>query len=221
MKVMIVEDEILVRLGLRKAIPWTSLGMELVCEAKDGAEAYEMFKQHLPDIVLVDIELPKMDGLKFIRFAKSHRSESRFIVLTCHQDMKYTREAIQLQVSDFLLKSTLDMKELCDILQNISFAMAVERGDAEKKKLLSIPVDLTMQEFMRNWQSGAMDSNQIRHQLARMGMAEAGRYQACVLQLDLESESPPMSQDDSPFMIGGVEDAGNRRWHFILSGDSA
>ncbi|MGZ7442380.1 response regulator [Paenibacillus sp. TH7-28] len=62
MKVMIVEDEILVRLGLRKSIPWSTLGMELVCEAKDEEEAYDMFKRHLPDIVLVDIALPKMDG---------------------------------------------------------------------------------------------------------------------------------------------------------------
>ncbi|MCM3698608.1 hypothetical protein [Paenibacillus macerans] len=51
MKVMIVEDEILVRLGLRKSIPWSTLGMELVCEAKDGEEAYDMFKRHFPGIV--------------------------------------------------------------------------------------------------------------------------------------------------------------------------
>ncbi|MFC5404187.1 response regulator transcription factor [Cohnella soli] len=134
MKAMIVEDEILVRLGLRKAIPWPALGMELACEAKDGEEAFDLFKQHRPDIVLVDIELPKMDGLKFIRYAKSHHAGARFIVLTCQQDMKYTREAIQLQVSDFILKSTLDMSELCGILQNLSLEIVKERIDAEQAK---------------------------------------------------------------------------------------
>ncbi|BBI33499.1 response regulator [Cohnella abietis] len=137
MKVMIVEDEILVRLGLRKAIPWSSLAMELICEAQDGEEAYELFKEHQPDIVLVDIEMPKIDGLKFIRFAKANKSDSRFVLLTCHQDLKYMREAIQLQVSDFLLKSTLDMEELCSILRSLSLDMFRERETAERAKSLS------------------------------------------------------------------------------------
>jgi|GEM_PF-6228505 len=130
MKVMIAEDEILVRLGLRKTIPWSKLGMDLVCEAQDGEEAYEQFKRHLPDIVLVDIEMPKMDGLQFVRYAKGKRADARFIVLTCHQDMKYMREAIQLQVHDFILKSTLDMDELCGILQSLALDLARERETA-------------------------------------------------------------------------------------------
>ncbi len=132
MKVMIAEDEILVRLGLRKTIPWPSLGMELVCEAQDGAEARDLFRRHLPDIVLVDIEMPHTDGLTFIRQAKAIKPEARFIVLTCHQEIQYTREAIQLQVSDFLLKSTLDMEELRRILQHVSFDLERERGAAQQ-----------------------------------------------------------------------------------------
>lgn len=136
MKVMIAEDEILVRLGLKKAIPWPSLGMELVCEAQDGEEAYELFKRHRPDIVLVDIEMPKMDGLQFVRYAKGVRADARFVVLTCHQDMKYMREAIQLQVNDFILKSTLDMEELCTILHSLSLDLKREQSEAEKRKLV-------------------------------------------------------------------------------------
>lgn len=130
MKVMIAEDEILVRLGLRKTIPWAKLGMDLVCEAQDGEEAYEQFQRHLPDIVLVDIEMPKMDGLQFVRYAKGKRADARFVMLTCHQDMKYMREAIQLQVHDFILKSTLDMDELCGILQSLALDLAREKEAA-------------------------------------------------------------------------------------------
>ncbi|MCC3372910.1 response regulator [Cohnella sp. REN36] len=130
MKAMIVEDEILVRLGLRKAIPWSSLGLELVCEAQDGDEAWDLFRRFQPDIMLVDIEMPKSNGLQFIRRAKTERADTRFIVLTCHQDMKYMREAIQLQVNDFMLKSTLDMDELCEMLRSLSSDLARERGGA-------------------------------------------------------------------------------------------
>ncbi|MBB6695646.1 response regulator [Cohnella xylanilytica] len=158
MKVMIVEDEILVRLGLRKAIPWSSLGMELVCEAQDGDEAYELFKRHLPDIVLVDIELPKMDGLQFIRFAKGRRADSRFVVLTCHQDMKYMREAIQLQVNDFILKSTLDMDELCAILRSLSLDVARDREAAEKAGLAGQAVATGQAELASAAASNSSDS---------------------------------------------------------------
>jgi Response regulator containing CheY-like receiver domain and AraC-type DNA-binding domain len=138
MKAMIVEDEILVRLGLRKAIPWSSLGMELVCEAQDGDEACLMYDRHRPDIVLVDIEMPRSDGLQFIRYAKSLRAGSRFVVLTCHQDMKYMREAIQLQVNDFILKSTLDMDDLCGILRRLATDLERERSEAATEAPIAI-----------------------------------------------------------------------------------
>lgn len=228
MKVMIVEDEILVRLGLRKSIPWSGLGLELAGEAADGAEAFELFERHLPDIVLVDIEMPKMDGLQFIRHAKSLRPDARFIVLTCHQDMKYAREAIHLQVSDFLLKSTLDMDELRDILHHISLDIARERREAERAKSLGAALELPMDALMRNWLDGAYgESGEILRRLGELGIATvAGPYWACVLQPF--GHPPAHGASDhigrlwqerfGPQLIGGVEDLPAFRWHFVLSG---
>ncbi|CQR51650.1 response regulator [Paenibacillus riograndensis] len=235
MKVMIVEDEILVRLGLRKSIPWSSLGLELVCEAKDGAEACDMFTRHLPDIVLVDIELPKMDGLKFIRFAKTHGSGTHFIVLTCHQDMKYMREAIKLQVTDFILKSTLDMKELCDILQNITLERLRDTS-VDKAGLQDAAAAMPAEDFYRSWLNGSLrDSGQIRQQLAQMNVNRpVGRFIACVMQLDVR---PPadhklsdadirsmgqqigqlLMQQHGEHVLGSVEEMHMQRWHFIVS----
>ncbi|MHA7580357.1 response regulator transcription factor [Paenibacillus vandeheii] len=234
MKVMIVEDEILVRLGLRKSIPWSTLGMELVCEAKDGTEACDMFTRHLPDIVLVDIELPKMDGLKFIRFAKTHQSRTHFIVLTCHQDMKYMREAIKLQVTDFILKSTLDMKELCDILQNI--ALEWKRDTLTHKGGLPEAAAVRAEDFYRNWLSGTLrDPGVIQQQIAQMsGTGPMERFIACVMQLDPRShEHIKLSDADIRSMgqrigrmliqrheglvLGSVEEMHIHRWHFIVS----
>lgn len=234
MKVMIVEDEILVRLGLRKSIPWSTLGMELVCEAKDGEEAYDMFKRHLPDIVLVDIELPKMDGLQFIRFAKTHRNGAHFIVLTCHQDMKYMREAIKLQVTDFILKSTLDMKELCDILQNITLERMYDTS-AEKAGLPEADAAAILgEDFYRNWLNGSLrDSGQIRQQLAHMNANRpVERFIACVMQLDVSSHvqlsdadirsmgqriGQLLMQQHGEHVLGSVEEVHMHRWHFIMS----
>ncbi|UKS23830.1 response regulator [Paenibacillus sp. HWE-109] len=234
MKVMIVEDEVLVRLGLKKAVPWSTLGMELVCEASDGSEAYEMFVRHLPDIVLVDIELPKMDGLRFIQFAKKHREDAKFIILTCHQDMKYARSAIQLQVTDFLLKSTLDMKELCDILQNISVELRLKRHAGNGTDAREADRAQRKKRFLRSWLDGVLPKSEPERSDAQLeefaSLIEANRFQAWVIQLGKQAAAmmawPQMDADLEPLTLhhlgsrclGLVEDASKRRLHLIFAG---
>jgi len=236
MKVMIVEDEILVRLGLRKAIPWSSLGMDLVCEAKDGLEASELFDTHLPDIVIVDIELPVRSGLEFIQLARKNRPDTKFIVLTCHHDMKYTREAIQLHVSDFILKSTLDMDELCGILKKIGSELVQERNEAEKQRTNHALKTLPDAVFFQNWLNGiSFSSDQILLQLQELApsVQTARGFQAWVIQLELGAlatiqfsltdvqhfgrhiiEQAALYFGDS--YIGGVEEIQKYRWHLIM-----
>ncbi|BBH22348.1 hypothetical protein Back11_36930 [Paenibacillus baekrokdamisoli] len=237
MKVMIVEDEILVRLGLRKAIPWSTLGMDLICEAKDGLEASELFDIHLPDIVIVDIELPLMNGFEFIQLARTHRPDSKFIVLTCHQDMKYTREAIQLHVSDFILKSTLDMDELCEILKSIAAEIVQERNRAEKLRTLNAVKAIPDTVFFQNWLNGIQfSSGQILLQLQEMAPSMKTtnrRFQAWVIQLELDAlVNIEFSLTDVQHFgrkiieqavqhfgesyIGGVEEIQKYRWHLIM-----
>lgn len=234
MKVMIVEDEVLVRLGLKKAVPWSTLGMELVCEAGDGSEAYEMFVRHLPDIVLVDIELPKMDGLRFIQFAKKHREDTKFIILTCQQDIKYARSAIQLQVTDFLLKSTLDMTELCNILQNISLELRLKRHAGNESGSSEADRAERKKRFFQSWLDGVLPKSEPDRsdvQLQEFApLLEANRCQAWVIQLgrqtptmgrwphvDADIEQMTMKHFGSR-CLGIVEDASKCRLHLIFAG---
>ncbi|NEW07379.1 response regulator [Paenibacillus sp. SYP-B3998] len=237
MKVMIVEDEVLVRLGLKKAVPWSTLGMELVCEASDGAEAYEMFVRHLPDIVLVDIELPKMDGLRFIQFAKKHREDAKFIILTCQQDIKYARSAIQLQVSDFLLKSTLDIKELCDILQNISVEMLLKRHREDDSGSPELDRVQRKKRFLQSWLDGILpkpDAERSDAQLQEFAsLLQAASYQAWVIQLNQEDESKmdeshafkeieqQATQRFGSRCLGIVPDTEKIRLHLVFAGASS
>ncbi|WP_222708505.1 response regulator [Paenibacillus sp. N3.4] len=234
MKVMIVEDEVLVRLGLKKAVPWSTLGMELVCEASDGSEAYEMFVRHLPDIVLVDIELPKMDGLRFIQFAKKHREDTKFIILTCQQDIKYARSAIQLQVSDFLLKSTLDMKELCDILQNMSVELRLKRHAGSETGARDTDQAQRKKRFLQSWLDGVLPKFEPERSDVQLqefaALLQATRCQAWVIQLgkhtasfggwpDLDGDIQQMTvQHFGSRCLGIVEDAAKQRLHLIFAG---
>ena len=79
-KVLIVEDEILARLGLRQLVDWRKLELELLPDATDGEEALEMIRNSCPDIILLDLNIPKVSGLEILEFLKKEETETRYIL---------------------------------------------------------------------------------------------------------------------------------------------
>ena len=75
-KVLIVEDEILARLGLRQLVDWRKLELELLPDATDGEEALEMIRNSCPDIILLDLNIPKVSGLEILEFLKKEENQS-------------------------------------------------------------------------------------------------------------------------------------------------
>jgi len=103
-KIMIVDDEENIRLGISEVIPWADFGMEVVGQAANGVEALRLAEQHRPDIVLLDINMPVMDGLAFSHKVKAVLPDLTIIVLTGYDEFEYAKESIKLGVSDYLLK---------------------------------------------------------------------------------------------------------------------
>jgi Response regulator containing CheY-like receiver domain and AraC-type DNA-binding domain len=104
MKVMIVDDEYYFKQAMRVIIPWEDLGFEIVGEAKNGEDALKKLGELKPEIVLVDINMPVMDGLEFIRNVKEKDNDIKFIILTGYNEFNYARQALQLCVDNYLLK---------------------------------------------------------------------------------------------------------------------
>ncbi|NBD24145.1 response regulator transcription factor [Paenibacillus glycinis] len=126
-KVMIVDDEWLVRQGLRQTIPWREMGCEVVAEALDGEEALALATLHEPDIVLTDIRMPRMDGLELARRIKRTHPEIKTIFLTGFDDFHYARQALQTGAFDIVLKPT-DPAEIRRILQAAMASIAEDRS---------------------------------------------------------------------------------------------
>ena len=103
-RILIVDDEFLVRLGLKTTIDWKAHGYQVVGEASNGNEALEMVTSLEPDIVLVDIKMPSMDGLEFIKRAKEISRNLSFLILTNYENCQYAKRAVALGVSQYLLK---------------------------------------------------------------------------------------------------------------------
>ena len=103
-KVMIVEDEELILQGIRNIIDWEALGLDVVHMAHDGMEALELWEKEPVHIVVTDISMPEMDGLIILRKIREMDEQVRFIILTGYDEFSYAREAVRLDVENYILK---------------------------------------------------------------------------------------------------------------------
>lgn len=118
MKVLIVDDEILVRKGLSMSIPWSSLGFSCIFEASNGLEALELAIQETPNLILTDIKMPKMDGLQLIEELRYRHITSTIICLSCLTDLEYIRKAMRFDGAlDYIPKLSMTDDELIEIIK--------------------------------------------------------------------------------------------------------
>lgn len=119
-KVMLVDDEMLVRLGVKSLIQWEEHGFQFMGDAPDGAKALELMADGPPDILLTDIVMPNMNGLELIEKVKERYPGTLIIVLSSHNEFDYVRKAMKLGVEDYLLKTSLKPAELLQLLIDAS-----------------------------------------------------------------------------------------------------
>lgn len=104
LRLLIVDDEQAIRNGLHHLIQWNDIGIEVVGTAKDGIDAYEQILLSKPQIVIVDINMPNMNGLELIEKTLSKGLNIKYIILSGYDDFSYAQKAIFLKVSSYLLK---------------------------------------------------------------------------------------------------------------------
>lgn len=129
-KLLIVDDEAYIRQGIRRAIPWESHGVEVVGEAPNGEEALQLCHQMLPDIVLADIRMPRMNGLELAKVLGERMPHVKVVVLTAYTDPELFCEAIDVQVSSFVVKSA-DSNRILEAVLKAKEQYLEEKQDSE------------------------------------------------------------------------------------------
>lgn len=99
-----MDDEYLVRYGLRETIPWQALGVEIVAEAADGWSGWEEVMAHRPELVITDIKMPVADGIEMMRMVQEQGVRTKFIVLSGYDDFEYAKHAMKYGTIDYILK---------------------------------------------------------------------------------------------------------------------
>ncbi len=120
-KLLIVDDELLVQVGIQSMLDWSELGLTVCGTATNGQSALKIIDEHLPDIVVTDIKMPVMDGLELIRICRERYGDSRpyFIILTSYEDFHMAKEALTYQVSDYLIKLELTPENLRETIEKV------------------------------------------------------------------------------------------------------
>lgn len=139
-KIVVIDDEPMVVKGLSEIVPWHEIGCEVVGTAEDGKEGLALLEKLQPDIVISDIQMPKLSGLEMIRAMNAVKHDIKFIIMTGFRQFEYAKEAIDLGVAKFLLKPTnIDqIKEaVVEVISDIESIAALEEDVKLLKKRLA------------------------------------------------------------------------------------
>lgn len=146
-KVIIADDEILLRKEMVLTIPWNSFGFEVIAEASNGIEAFEIVKGKKPDVLITDIRMPGLDGLSLIEKLKDICT-MKYIVVSGYSEFEYAIQAIKLGVTDYILKP-IDEQNIIERMQKIKVELdslnsevtAVENDISEEVRGIEQDID--------------------------------------------------------------------------------
>lgn len=167
-RVMIADDEYIIREGIRQSVDWEGLGLEVVTEAEDGEEALENALQFRIHIALVDLNMPIMHGIELMKKLREQLPACKIIVITGHDEFTYAQESIRLQVNDYILKPA-DPKQLTQVIRGVRDELESERqksqhlAQASRQILKNFP--LLRERFCQEWLDGNLSQVEIEEQL--------------------------------------------------------
>ena len=104
LKVLVVEDEEMIRKGIVLAVDWAALDCVVVGEASNGEEALAAVERYTPSLIITDLKMPKMDGIEMLRQLRERGNQAYVIILTAYDSFSYAQSALRLGAVDFLLK---------------------------------------------------------------------------------------------------------------------
>ncbi|WP_135555951.1 response regulator transcription factor [Paenibacillus cymbidii] len=184
---IIAEDEMLVRVGLKSLINWNELGLALLSDASNGQEAFDMYNEYKPDIIITDIKMPKMDGIELMKKIRETDRRVRIIILTCLEEFEMIKKAMELEVDGYIVKLTMTSKEMETVLRRAIGKLkelgVPDKEDSSKSSLHSDEkiCEVCKQYFVEfNYNSEEFDKN-----LDQQGVKLKGKKIAiAVMQID-------------------------------------
>ena len=126
LRVLLVDDEIMIREGFKRLFDWEAHGCQVVGEAADGMEALSKIDGLRPDLVIMDINIPIISGLKVIQLSRIKHPTTAFVIVSGYDDFSYCQQALRLQITDYILKP-VNYEEFGSCIDNLKISLFEQR----------------------------------------------------------------------------------------------
>jgi two-component system response regulator YesN len=184
LRILIVDDEVLVRIGIKSMTDWESHGFVIVGEADNGKRGYEMALTLMPDIVLTDIKMPQMDGLTLLKRLREEQLCSSVVMLSAYSDFDYVKQALIYGADDYILKVDLEEESLLNILTSLRERVEAVRLDRKRTSLANENIAYIQKRYMRELIAGDVNLSDVPEHLELIGVPlEAGYLRSVSVEL--------------------------------------
>ena len=184
-KVLFAEDELLVRLGLQNSIPWSKYEMEVAALADNGMEAYRLFEEIHPDILITDLRMEGMDGLELVKRVREIDKECAIVVISCLNDFETLRKLIPYNINAYVLKASISIDEVCNVLEQTKEYL-ISIGRTAKKLIpdLEKPEDIISKYLLGDAVISLEDDFEIFEHLLLFSLEEENKDKINKLAMD-------------------------------------
>lgn len=200
MKVFLVDDEVVIREGIRNSFPWEENGYTLVGEAPDGEIALPMIRDANPDILITDIRMPFMDGMALCREVKRQMPWISIIILSGYDDFSYAKEAISLGVQEYMLKP-ISARELREVLDRIASHIRENRKTVESieqsRRKLATSDQFFREKLLSSLFNDDMNPEEAQHMIRQMHTLGINLVANCYNVIDIS-----FTQEDGGHSLG-------------------
>ncbi|GAE32501.1 response regulator transcription factor [Alkalihalobacillus hemicellulosilyticus] len=209
-KVLIADDEMIIREGIKESVDWDQLNLNVVADAEDGEEALELAVEHQVDILLADLNMPIMNGLTLIKHLREELPNCKVIIITGHDEFSYAQEALRLSVVDYIIKP-VETKELYRVLdevcQKLMYLENRQQEIEQRSKQLERNVPLLRETFCLQWIKGELSEHEIREQLRFLQLPEVAPKWGGVLRWpEMDINQPLLTEQEKQSILFALEE---------------
>ncbi|MFP5111545.1 response regulator [Bacillaceae bacterium C204] len=206
LKLLIADDEVIIRKGLKAAIDWEKFSIQVVGEAEDGELALELAKELKPDILFLDICMPFLNGLDLIKQLENLLPDSLFILITGHDEFSYAQQAVRLGVFDYLLKP-VNVMELENVIERAAEELKSKNDLQNRDKQFEGNRELLKIDFLQKWIEGLIPKEKFNEEFHLFNIKLDGTIGVSVIKLlniDLHTAEEFWSEKLLAFSLGNI-----------------
>lgn len=212
-KVLIVDDEPMIREGLKTLIDWNKNGFTVVGVASNGREAVEKQTELSPDLILIDIRMPFMDGLQAIEEIRKTNSACHFLILSGYADFNYAKKAITHNVDGYILKP-IDEDELESYVERISAELRKKSETQVNSKQTAV---LLRDELLQQLSAGKLEQETASSaELLSLLGPSAKCYQLLLIEIYSREHSLTMNATAKKKLVDIIEE---KRFGWVFSAE--